>query len=66
MRELELVLIGKHELTLPPAHSPWNPMERGREVWQRERSLRDARAERRWALLWRWLRRLLTFGLWRQ
>ena len=66
MRELELVLIGEHDLTLPPQHYPWNPMERGREVWKRERSLRDARRERRWALCWRWLRRLLTFGLWRQ
>ena len=66
MRELELVLIGEHELTLPPQHYPWNPMERGREVWKREQSLRDARWERRRALFWRWLRRLLTLGLWRK
>ena len=64
MRELEIVLIGEHELTLAPAVYPWNGMERGREVWRREQSLADARAERRGAQFWRWVRRVVTLGLW--
>ena len=63
--ELELLLIGEYELTLPPAVSPWTDLERGREVQQRERSLRDARRELVRARCWRFLRRVLTLGLWR-
>lgn len=66
MRELELALIGEHALTLAPAAYPWTQVERGREVWRREQSLADARGERRRGLCWRWLRRLLTLGLWRR
>lgn len=63
MRKLEVALIGEHDLTLPPAVYPWTRMERAREVWRREQSLGDARAERRRALLWRWVRRLVTLGI---
>ena len=66
MRELELVLIGEHALTLPPAVYPWDRGDRRKELWWREESLRDARADRRWALCWRWLRRVLSLGLWRR
>ena len=62
--ELELTLIGKHELTLPPAIHPWDRTARRGEVWRRQRSLVHLRVERRRAVLWRWVRRLLTLGLW--
>ena len=66
MCELEITLIGDHELTLPPAVYPWDRFDRRDEVWRREQSLADARAERRRALRWRWVRRILTLGLWRR
>ncbi|MDE2669823.1 MAG: hypothetical protein OXI51_09250 [Chloroflexota bacterium] len=64
MVELEVRLIGDHELTLPPAVYPWDRADRRDEVWRREQSLGDLRVERNRALLWRWVRRLLTLGLW--
>lgn len=65
MRELELVLIGDHELTLPPAVYPWDRADRRSELWRRRQALADARAERKRALIRRWARRLLTLGIWR-
>lgn len=62
--ELELTLIGEHELTLPPAIYPWDHLDRRDEVWRRKQSLVDLRAERRRAELWRWVRCVLTLGLW--
>ena len=64
MRELELALIGEHELTLPPATYPWDRLDRRDELRRRQQSLADARAERRQALFWLWLRRVVTLGLW--
>ena len=66
MRELELVLIGEHELTLPPATYPWDRADRRSQVWRRRQALADVSAERRRALALHRLRRLLTFGLWRK
>ena len=66
MVEVELRLIGDHELTLPPAVYPWDRADRRDEVWRRKQSLIDLRVERRRAVLWRWVRRLLTLGLWRK
>ena len=66
MCELALILVGEHKLTLPPETYPWDKFRRERELWEQQQSLRDARWERRRALCWRWLRRLLTFGLWRR
>ena len=63
--ELELVLIEEHELTLPPALCPWDWADRRREVWSRRQALKDARADRARAQVWRRLRRVLTLGLWR-
>jgi len=62
--ELELRLVGDHELTLPPAVYPWDRADRRDEVWRRKQSLEDLRVERNRALMWRWVRRLLTLGLW--
>lgn len=66
MCERALTLIGEYELTLPLADYPWDDFERRRELQRSEQSLRDARRELRWALCWRFLRRALTFGMWRR
>ena len=66
MCELELALIGEHGLTLPPDSYPWDRFQRRDELRRRELWLGYARAERRWALSWRLLRRVLTFGWWRR
>ena len=65
MCELELVLIGEYELTLPPSISPWDESRLGEELHRCEQSLRRARRELVRAHCWRLLRRLLTLGLWR-
>ena len=66
MLELELAIVGEHELTLPPASFPWDEFDRRDKVWERTQDLNRVRAERNRALLRRWLRRVLTFGLWRK
>ncbi len=65
MCELELVLVGDYELTLPPDTYPWDESRLGEERQRRERSLRRARRGLVRAHCWRFLRRLLTLGLWR-
>ena len=62
---LEVALIGKHELTIPPASYPWNREGRLRELRERNNDLNRLEVERNRALLRRWLRRIFTFGLWR-
>ncbi len=64
--ELEIELIDTHELTLPPDTYPWDRSDRREQLRRRRRSLENARVERSRALLRRWLRRVLTFGLWRK
>ena len=64
MCELELALIGEHGLTLPPDSYPWDRFQRRDALRRRALWLGYARAERRRALCWRLLRRVLTFG-WR-
>ena len=66
MLELEIALVGEHELTLPPASFPWDEFDRRDKVWERTQDLKRVRAERNRASLRRWLRRVLTFGLWRK
>ena len=66
MLELELAIAGEHGLTLPPASFPWDEFDRRDKVWELTQDLKRVRAERNRALLWRWLRRVLTFGLWRK
>ena len=66
MLNLEIELIGKHELTLPPATYPWDRFDRRDEVWERTQYLKRVRIERNWALLRRWLRRVITLGLWKK
>lgn len=64
MLELELVLVGEHKLTLPPADRPWDGVRRHGELRLLWRSLQQVRRERRWAQLLHWGFRLLTLGLW--
>ena len=66
MLEMEIAIVGEHELTLPPASFPWEEFDRRDKVWERTQDLKRVRAERNRALLRRWLRRFLTFGLWRK
>ena len=66
MLEMELAIVGEHELTLPPASFPWDEFDRRDKVWERTQDLKRVGAERNRALLRRWLRRVLTFGLWRK
>ena len=62
--ELEIALIGEHGLALPPNTEPLHPSERERYLGWRRRELADLRGERRRRVALRWLRRLLTLGLW--
>ena len=64
LRELEIALIAEHELALPPERYRWDGFARRAQVRWRERTLRRVRGERRRAQWRRWLRRLLTLGLW--
>lgn len=66
MLELEIAIIKEHELTLPPASSPWDWEVRQDEIRRRQRSLRTAEVDRNRALLRLWVRRVLTLGLWRK
>ena len=52
-------------LTLPPASFPWDWSDRRDQVRDRKRWLDMARVTRSRALLRRCVRRVLTFGLWR-
>ena len=65
MKELEIELIGGRELTLPPRTYPWDGSDRRDEVWRRTQALERARVERARAQIRRWIRRVLTLGLWR-
>ena len=65
MRELEIELIGERELTLPPRTYPWDGSDRRDEVWRRTQALERAQVERARVQIRRWLRRVLTLGLWR-
>ena len=66
MLEMEIALVGEHELTLPPASFPWDEFDRRDKVWELTQDLKRVRAERNRALLRQWLRRVLTLGLWRK
>ncbi|MCY4618948.1 MAG: hypothetical protein OXD50_10455 [Chloroflexi bacterium] len=52
--ELELVLVGEHHLTLPPAERSWDGLRRQRELRLLNQSLDRVRRRRRWAQLRRW------------
>lgn len=64
MRELEVELIGEHGLTLPPNVDPWDGLTMQNRLWGRQMELERVRQERGRAQRRRWLRRVLTLGLW--
>ncbi len=64
LRELEIALIGNHELALPPQSYRWDGLTRRAQLRWRERTLERVRGERRRAQWLRRLRRLLTLGIW--
>ena len=64
MCELELLLIGDHELTLPPSKYPWDESRRHDELFRRNFVLVSARWELVQALFWSWVWRVLTLRLW--
>ncbi len=65
MLELEIALVEEHELTLPPASFPWDRADRRDQLRRRKELLAETRTERNRALLRRWIRRVLSCGLWR-
>ena len=65
MRELEIEMIGDHELTLPPRTYPWDGSDRRDEVWRRTQALERARVERSRAQIGDWIRSVLTLRRWR-
>ena len=65
MRELEIALIGEHGLTVPPDTDPWDSLSRRTQVRWRTRTVERVHRERVLAQIRRWIRRVLTFNLWR-
>ena len=64
--ELEIALIEDHDLTLPPATSPMHPSEKSSYLDWRRRALEDLRQERVRREVLSKVRRVLTFGLWKE
>ncbi len=62
--ELELELVGEHDLTLPPADRPWDGIRRQSELRVLRQSHQRVRGDRRRAQVVHWTLRLLTLGLW--
>ena len=61
---LEIAMIGEYELTLPPDTHAIHPSEREGYLRWRRRALADLQTERARRELRRWVRRILTLGLW--
>jgi len=64
--ELEIALVDECGLTLPPATSPMHPSERETHLGWRRRELDYLRRERAKQEMLQRVRRVLTFGVWRQ
>ena len=63
---LEIEMIERRGLTLPPETAPMHPSERESHLGWRKRALDDLRRERAWLEILSRVRRGLTFGLWRE
>ena len=61
---LEIALMEGHGLTLAPERDPYDGIKMSSELRWRRQALFNARRERRRVLRRRWLRRVLTLGLW--
>ena len=65
LRKLEIALIEEHGLTLPPDTFPWDGLGRKTQVRWRTQTLGRLRQELFAARTKRWMRRILTLGMWR-
>ncbi len=63
--ELEIELIREHEMGIPPGER-WGLGVRYQQVSWRWSALADRRRERRRLTVRRWVRRILTLGMWRR
>ncbi len=64
--ELELAMLEEHRLTLPPEKQPLRGFGRSGQTSWRRTALADTRKALVRRKLLRWVRRILTLGLWRQ
>lgn len=65
LRELEIALVGEHGLTMSPDTNPWDSLSRRTQVRWRTQTLERVHKERVLAQIRRWIRRILTLGVWR-
>ncbi len=66
MLELELAMLEEHGLTLPPEKQPLRGFGRDGQASWRRTALTDTRKALARRKLLRWVRRVLTCGLWRK
>ena len=64
--EVELALLEEHGMTLPPEKQPLRGLDRSGQTSWRRTALYDTRRARAKQELLRWVRRVVTLGLWRQ
>ncbi len=62
--ELEVTMLGDFHLTLPPETEPLDGVRRDDHLRWRKEALAEARRELARAVLARWLRRVITLGMW--
>lgn len=62
--ELEIAMLDEYRLTLPPEDRPIDEALRTQTLTWRRDDLKTVRRRIVRRLLWRWVRRLLTFGVW--
>ena len=63
---VELALLQEHGMTLPPETYPLKGFDRNGQLTWRQTALYDTRRARAKRELLRWVRRVLTLGLWRK
>ena len=65
-QSVELALLEEHGMTLPPETYPLKGFDRNGQLNWRRTALYDTRRARAKRELLRWVRRILTLGLWRK
>ena len=66
LMEVEVALIEDHGFTLPPEREALRGLARRSQLTWRKKALFDTRRARVKRERWRWVRRILTLGLWRK
>ncbi len=64
--EQEVAMLEEHGLTLPPETAPLRGLDRNDQLNWRVRELAKVRRQRAGLVRLRWVRRMLTLGLWRR